>query len=106
MARLVNRLGGHAREKLDEVSQLPHNSTYDFDQEHESSNILKTTIRKKVISKEYGKFQARETLRHFPKDTTLSLLVPKSANYCDDIISAVGLGSFIEGRKLSDIQQE
>jgi len=45
-------------------------------------------------------------VRCFPKDTTLSILVPKSANYGYDIISSVGLGSFIEGRKLSDIQKE
>jgi len=59
-----------------------------------------------VISKEYGKFRAREKVRRFPKDTSLSIIVPKGANYGYDIISAVGLGSFLEGRKLSAIQQE
>lgn len=45
-------------------------------------------------------------MRCFPKATTLSIIVPKSANYGYDIIAAVGLGSFIEGKKLSDIQQQ
>ena len=85
---------------------MPYDSTYNFDQEQDSSNIVKTTIRQKVISRAYGRFQGREKVRNFPKDTRLSSLVPKHANYCYDIISAVGVGSFIEGRKLSDIHQE
>jgi len=106
VAQLVNQIGDRVKKQLQEVSQLPENATYTFDQEPRSSKVLKTTVRKKVISMDYGKFQAKEEVRCFPKDTTLSIIVPRGANYGYDIISAVGLGSFIAGKKLSAIKEE
>jgi len=99
-------LGSCEKQVVQEISRLPENATYTFDEDECYSKVLKTAFRHKIISLEYTKFQAREKVRHFPKATSLSIIVPKGANYAYDIISAVGVGSFIEGRKLSDIKQE
>lgn len=106
VAGLVNTLGFREKQAIEEISQLPDNASYSFDEDQCCSKVLKTTFRHKVVSLEYSKFQAREKVRRFPKDTSLAIIVPKGSNYGYDIISAVGVGSFIEGRKLSDIKEE
>lgn len=106
VAGVVNRLGFREKQTLAEICQLPDHATYTFDEAECCSKVLKTTFRHQVVSREYTKFQAREKVRRFPQNTSLAIIVPRGANYAYDIISAVGIGSFIAGRKLSDIKDE
>lgn len=99
MAQLVTKLTSDAEAELKDISQLPPDANYTFD-DHQPSPVIKTSCRE-VVTVTYSTFRAREVVRHFPKDTSLSIIVPSGSRYEYDIISAVGLGSFIAGKKLS-----
>ncbi len=103
---MANTLFSREKHEIEQISKLPDDARYSFDQQECSSGIIKTTTRQKVVSIEYTKFRAREKVREFPKKTSLSVIVPKGANYAFDVISAVGIGSLIEGKKLSVIKRE
>ena len=62
VAQLVNTLGFREKQTIHEISQLPDNASYTFDEDECSSKVLKTTFRHKVVSLEYTKFQAKDTL--------------------------------------------
>jgi hypothetical protein len=54
----------------------------------------------------YSKFRAKEVVRSFPKDSSLSIIVPSGSRYAYDIISKVGFESLVAGKRLSEIKHE
>jgi hypothetical protein len=79
----------------------------------ENGKVLKTT-RRTVVSLEYGRFQAHETVRQHTtssgqhvmrRSEQLAELVPGGGRYGFDLIAYVGLETFLHGRSLQDVQQ-
>jgi hypothetical protein len=75
--------------------------------------VLKTT-RRTVVSLSHGRFHARETIRqHMTAEgqritghsTELRGLVPRGGCYGFDLISYVGIETFLHGRSLEDVRQ-
>jgi len=75
---------------------------------------VQKVVRRTVISLQHGRFQACETIRqqtHSPdppieRSALLPELVAAGARYAFDLISHVGVESYLRGRSLQDIRQE
>jgi hypothetical protein len=116
---LVNELREQERLRLETFSQLPAQATYLFDaaspepeRAGERLRVQKTRVRT-VRSLDFSEFQAKEVLRHdtgreatrVHRSPQLESLVPAGGRYAYDVIAYVGMKTFLEGRKLADVQQ-
>jgi hypothetical protein len=107
-------------EQLKQAADLPDRFRLDFDSAKEipadeSSApvrpVLKTSQRT-VVSLQYGRFQARETI-HQPssaeergthRSAQLAQMVPRGASHAFDVIAHVGVETFLHGRNLEELQ--
>ena len=106
-------------EQLKQAADLPDRFRLDFDSAKETpadegsvpvGPVLKT-CRRTVVSLQYGRFQARETI-HQPsgaeeggihRSAQLAQMVPRGASYAFDVIAHVGVETFLHGRNLEDL---
>jgi hypothetical protein len=110
---LLQQVCGHASGQLQQAAALPSDVWLDFDPAAEESlppsEVVKTS-RRTVIGLA-GRFAAREIVRRRTDDGSLQRsarlagLVPRGANYAFDVMTDVGLESWLRGRRLADIQQ-
>ena len=110
--------------RIEHAAALPCSARLDFDVANEwptlsgndsepmrSGQVQKTSHRT-VVSLEHGRFQAREVVRQHTDDgdrviqrsTQLADMVAKGSRYAFDLISYVGVESYLRGRSLQDIR--
>jgi hypothetical protein len=118
MSELLNNIKSKTSDEIAKLSVLVDDVTYTFDQEEFSINdgnlgqILKTSERT-VVSLNHSVFNAKSIIRknnekesQSYKVPSLTIIVPSSARYSFDIITEVGIKSYLEGHKLGDIQEQ
>jgi len=75
---------------------------------------VQKVVRRTVVSLQHGRFQARETIRQktpttdprIERSVLLADTVAPGGRYAFDLISHVGVESYLRGRSLQDIRQE
>ena len=122
MARLVSDLRKNIEDELSAASEFPPRAEYTFDDQkslvHDELKgpylPVQKTIRRTVTCLQYSTFQAKEVIRkRIEKESTtvqhscdLQAMVPKGNRYAYDLIAFVGRRSFLDGRKLTAINEE
>jgi len=118
----LHRVENNATRELRVISEVKSDVTYRFDQQTcddtSSMNmrlpVLKSTARK-VVSLSHSSFMAKSIIRKEAdnkplggsyKVPTLITIVPSGAKYAFDIITEVGIKSYLQGSKLTDIQAD
>jgi len=117
---LVNELRRDVEKQIETNSQLPLQAEYTFDPvscsqkpTNEHMNVQKT-VHRTVVSLHFSKFEAKEVVREQRangKTTTfhcpeLRTIVPSGARYAYDMISFVGIESYLKKRRLNVIHEE
>ncbi len=121
MSELLNLLKTKAKQEIIKLSEVCSEVEYIFDQQEMISEnnvtvpkILKTSVRK-VVSLQHSEFKAKSVIRKDAENKPLGgtykipslvSIVPSGAKYAFDLIAEIGIKSYIEGRKLSDIQHD
>ena len=114
VATLVRELVEQTRGELENAGQLPDGACYHFDsadlQPGERSPSVEKTRCRTVKSLAYATFRSHETIRQDGdgrrRSPQLQAVVPNGSTYAYDLIAHVGLESFLQGRRLRDIQDE
>lgn len=116
----MNDLRSRTVKQLDTISQFPPKAKYKFDAQSCLSDISKTdlpirkTSTRTVVSLNFSTFQAKEIIREkrdenkisIHRSSELATIVPSGARYTYDFISFVGTQTYLEGRKLKEIEKE
>lgn len=114
----MNALRSRTAKELDAISQLPAQAKYTFDAQSCSSDIWKAdlpickTCTRTVVSLNFSTFQAKEIIRAntdeniLYRSSELATIVPSGARYTYDFIAFVGTQTYLEGRKLKEIEKE
>jgi hypothetical protein len=83
------------------------------DERNMPASPIQKTVRRTVVSLQHGLFQAREIIRQPTLETEpaqrsalLSNTVAPGGRYAFDLLSYVGVESYLRGRSLSEIRQE
>ncbi len=114
VAALVRKLVDQARGELEDAGELPELACYHFDsddpQPGERLPRIEKTRCRTVKSLAYATFRSHETIRQngdgSRRSPPLQAVVPSGSTYAYDLIARVGLESFLQGRRLADIQDE
>jgi hypothetical protein len=117
---LANKLQENVIKELETLSQFPAPLRYRFDRPFNSSEsqqqalTVQKTSKRTIVSINFSTFQAKEVVREERKKDAISThhspeleaIAPRGARYAYDLIAFVGIRSFLEGRKLTEIQKE
>ena len=114
VAALVRELVEQTRSEVEDAGQLPDDACYDFDsadpQSGERPSRVEKTRCRTVKSLAYATFRSHETIRRNAdgsrRSPELQTVVPNGSTYAYDLIALVGVLSFLQGRRLADIQEE
>ena len=118
VAELIQDIRRTETEHLCRVAAYSDGLKLDFDAARECHAVpasqVQKTVRRTVVSLQYGRFQAREIVRQrihedgpmIERSGLLANTVASGGRYAFDLISYVGVESYLHGRSLQDIRQE
>lgn len=121
--KLLRRVQQELADELERAALLPAWASLTFDPAEEGGDDgaaatptgpVQKTRRRRVVSLDHGRFQAREVVRQSQQSTDrpvhrsagLSSLVPRGGRYAYDLIARVGVATLVQGRSLQEVGAE